>query len=375
MLVRPDQSLPLLFPLISTILALGVLSALLTQTPQKPQGEAPQMAAFSPAHTSVKAKDNPIFSAPSNADGLSLAAGNCLLQRKSETLLLYYSHGPKGLTVYSTTSTDGLTFSKENSQAILAPGGEGAWDDAGVSIFPNCIVQKTDGSYMMYYTGSKKNGTDIYHSGQIGVAFSSDLKNWVKHDKNPILTPSSEGWDSQGVFEPSVLFSGNSYGAPQSYQMWYGGSDKNLRFQIGYAESIDGINWTKPLTSPVLSYSNQPNEFDNHSIEVHSVTQIHNGFVMLYEAVQGEFPRRFAVGLAYSRDGKNWIKSKANPVLEAGGVGSWDQMGAYHPSLFLSGDAYRIYYVGLDHDYKHQIGVAELNPSVIQELHRELSEP
>lgn len=320
----------------------------------------------------VKYTNNPILETQENIDGLSLAAGNCLVDSDDEIVLFYYSHSDKGLTIFSSRSSNGTDFSSNSDEPSLEPGEMGSWDDGGVSIFPNCIVQIQDGTYLMYYTGHKL-GSDIYHSGQIGIATSTDLVNWTKSSSNPIISPSRSGWDSWAVFEPSVIYSWNNFGKPDAYRMWYGGSNTNLRFEIGYAYSDDGIEWTKHTGNPVISYSNTDLDFDGYSIEVHSVTKMGNGYVLLYEAVQNEFPSPFSVGLAYSRDGIAWKKSSLNPILEAGGVGSWDQMGAYHPALFLADDGYRIYYVGLDHAYAHRIGFAHLNPNLIWELQEELS--
>lgn len=316
----------------------------------------------------AKYTKNPILSGldeKSTWDKGNLVSGNCIIKNdKGETILFYYATKQDlGKTVVGfAKSLDGINFERtENS--VLLPGNDGDWDDGGVSVFPNCITQRSNGDYYMYYTGFKKEN-DIYHSGSIGMAISKDLVNWEKYENNPIVIPEeNKSWDSLAVFEPSVIFSGNEFGHPQSFKMWYGGSDDKMRFQIGYAESFNGYDWKKYENNPVLSYGDKENEFDRYSIEVHSVTKINNKFVILYEAIEEEFPSRFSIGLALSKDGKNWHKSKFNPVLEGGMTGEWDAMGAYHPSLVVDNDRLLIYYVGLNFKYDHQIGVAEINPN------------
>lgn len=310
----------------------------------------------------MKNESNPIFINLSSST--DFVAGNCFFKEQNKLMLLYYSKYEDSTAIFLAESSDGINFKNTYEAPILIPGDRGQWDSGGVSVFPNCIVKKYDGTYFMYYSGSLADAGDIYHSGQIGLATSANLKDWTKHNSNPILGPSEIGWDSWGVFEPSIHFSGNDYGVKDAYKMWYGGSNDQLRFKIGYAESSDGINWKKHFASPVISYSSTDNQFDSYSVEVHSVRKIHGKFIMLYEAIETEFPSPFAVGIAYSSDGINWKKSKHSPVLSQGMVGDWDQMGIYHPSLvdFL-GRTY-IYYVGLDYAFEHRIGVAEINPII-----------
>lgn len=151
--------------------------------------------------------------------------------------------------------------------------------------------------------------------------------------------------------------------------MWYGGSgwsDVNLRFKIGFAESTNGYNWTRSTNNPVLSYTDNGIDFDSYSVEVHSVSLINNKFVMFYEATKEQFSNPFSIGMAFSDDGIKWIKSKNNPILEGGMSGEWDAMGAYHPSLVSFKNKYMLYYVGLDNGFTHKIGVAELNPALLE---------
>lgn len=301
-------------------------------------------------------------------DSNNHVAGNCMVKNnQNETFLLYYSN-------YSSGSAIGLAketskgFERVSDNPVLSHGKEDEWDGGSVSIFPNCVIQRMDGTYMMYYSGTKKDAPDFYwnRSGGIGVAFSKDLINWTKYEKNPILV--SDGnipWESEGIFEPSIIFSGNEFGDVDSYKMWYGGNDKNGQMSIGYAESHDGFTWKKYQTNPVLKKSDDPNDFDGYTIEVHSVIKRNNGYLIVYEATDKKFPSHFRIGSAFSKDGKNWVKNKNNPILEEGPVGSWDSFGAYHPSLVFDNDRVIMYYVGLNNKFDHQIGKAEVNPIYI----------
>jgi len=296
-------------------------------------------------------------------------AGNCLLKNSvGETIVLYYAALPYPKTAVGLARTkDHATFVK-HAEPVLTSGPAGSWDAGGVSVFPGCITQRHDGTYWLYYSGISAGASDFYREkhGAIGVAVSSDLVHWEKREENPILRPGNSGaWDDAGVFEPSVIFTGDEYGGPGAFKMWYGGTAQSGEFAIGYAESINGVSWTKSSLNPVLKRSTDPNAFDAFAVEVHHVVRAANRYVMVYEAVERKFPARFAIGLATSRDGLRWERHASSPLLEAGPVGAWDAMGAYHPAILIEPDKVLLYYVGLDFAYRHQVGVASINPALI----------
>lgn len=311
----------------------------------------------------TKNNNNPIFY-NKKLNSSEFVAGNCFFKKNNKLMLLYYAKYNDSTAIFLANSENGINFQNVFEEPILLPGDNSSWDNGGVSVFPNCIIKKNDGTYFLYYTGSQNEKSDIYHSGKIGLAVSKDLKNWTKHNSNPILTASKNDWDSSGVFESSIYFDGNEFGKKDAYKMWYGGSDKNLRFKIGYAESPNGVEWKKYKNNPVIGYSDIKNTFDEYSIEVHSVNKIFGKYIMFYEAIEQQFPHPFSIGMASSKDGVEWKKSELNPILSSGMVGDWDQMGAYHPSLVSLNGKLFLYYVGLDYKFEHRIGVAEINPNI-----------
>ncbi len=319
----------------------------------------------------VKFPGNPVLSYGQHDPKLAAnhIAGNCVFKNEqNETLVLYYknvgySSGPVS-TVGLAKSSDNVHF-KTVQDKVLLPGKDDEWDGGSVSVHPGCIAQRKDGTYYLYYSGSAKGAPDFYYGGKggIGLAFSKDLLHWTKFEHNPILTrDQSIAWESEGVFEPSVIFSGDEYGSPSAFKMWYGGNGKEGRMSIGYAESYDGTNWAKSKANPVLSFSAKAGEFDAWTIEVHQAIKLNNEYILAYEATDTKFPSRFKIGLASSKDGLVWHKSPYNPLLEEGPVGAWDAMGAYHPAFLIDGKKILMYYVGLNAKYDHQIGIAEINP-------------
>jgi predicted GH43/DUF377 family glycosyl hydrolase len=154
--------------------------------------------------------------------------------------------------------------------------------------------------------------------------------------RNPVLDVGPPGsWDDGGVIAGSVI---NASGI---YHMWYTGNDDNIG-RIGYANSSDGITWTKYPANPVLDIGS-PASWDDYQIT--SPTVIYNGsaYEMWYTGYDGSNQR---IGYANSSDGINWTKYVANPVLDLGSFGSWDDNEINFNSVLFDGLMYHIWYSG-----------------------------
>ncbi len=145
---------------------------------------------------------------------------------------------PGPIHIHHATSVDGLIWSKDTvNNPVISPGSNGSWDD--VFVDSHCII-KVDTIYHMWYAGA--NGTYV----RIGHATSPDGVSWTKDVNNPVLRNGTfSSWDYPRVEAPNVIFENNTY------HMWYSGGDHS-NWQIGYATSVDGVNWTKHAGNPVL---------------------------------------------------------------------------------------------------------------------------
>jgi predicted GH43/DUF377 family glycosyl hydrolase len=131
----------------------------------------------------------------------------------------------------------------------------------------DCWVMKEGVTYKMWYTcGGINYPADSLLRSRLCYAESLDGLIWTKYEGNPILDVSyTEGWDSLGVETASVIIDDL---APESerYKMWYAGQYFNsYRYDLGYAISPDGINWTKH-PNPVISVGIE-SEWDNGFLE------------------------------------------------------------------------------------------------------------
>jgi hypothetical protein len=147
-----------------------------------------------------------------------------------------------------TTSTNGINWTPF-IETNLQLGDADDWD-ADIFIFRAGPVVKDSAGYKMWYMGSKGPTT------QIGLATSSDGIHWQKYNdpattdppfanSDPVLkVGSASEWDSNSVLDHWVSYSG------KGYEMWYSGGSGGVP-SIGYATSIDGINWTKHPDNPI----------------------------------------------------------------------------------------------------------------------------
>ena len=74
---------------------------------------------------------------------------------------------------------------------------------------------------------------------------------WHRLSQNPILSPQGDGWESAGTFNPTVVMHDGKY------VMLYRAQDKQGTSRLGYAESSDGVHFTRrsePVLGPDTDY-------------------------------------------------------------------------------------------------------------------------
>ena len=74
---------------------------------------------------------------------------------------------------------------------------------------------------------------------------------WNRASQTPILSPQGDGWESAGVFNPAVVMHNGKI------VMLYRAQDTHGTSRLGYAESADGIHFTRrpePVLTPEADY-------------------------------------------------------------------------------------------------------------------------
>lgn len=140
------------------------------------------------------------------------------------------------------TSTDGSVWEKQFGTWIIDVGPPGSFDDTYV--IP-CTVLFHDGLYRMWYIAARTVGPGDY-DWRIGYAWSeNDGLTWTKHPE-PVLGP-RPGHDRFLVTNHNVVFDGFGY------HLWYTTDEDTAGAgNIAYAVSPDGIEWTRYPWNPVV---------------------------------------------------------------------------------------------------------------------------
>jgi predicted GH43/DUF377 family glycosyl hydrolase/DNA-binding MarR family transcriptional regulator len=229
-------------------------------------------------------------------------------------------------------STDGLNWIK-NPGTVLVKGLSGSWEAAGVSA---PAVIKDGAIYKMWYGGIEGfSGIDAINA-RMGYATSADGINWNKYALNPVMDLGSDGsWDAGGVYPGTVLKEGDQY------KMWYTGYDfYNLR--VGLALSDDGVNWTRHISNPILTLG-AASDWDGLHVCHFSVVNVSGVYRGWFGGNDGF---NWNIGAAYSSDGINWTKDIRNPVLTWQGTG-WESHDNMDPRVIYNGTGYRMWFSGV----------------------------
>ncbi|MCB2222020.1 MAG: T9SS type A sorting domain-containing protein [Bacteroidetes bacterium] len=178
--------------------------------------------------------------------------------------------------------------------------------------------------------------------------------NWVKNENNPVLSGTPGNWN-QYARQPVVLFEDSIF------KLWYLGS-YGTNYQVGYAESEDGISWTLE-DDPVIP-SGQPGDWDRNK-GPQTVLRINDTLKMWYHASPDpNFSIDFAIGYAWSLNGLEW-NLNPEPVLEKGVTGSWDESLVYSPHVYYDGTQYHMWYSGSMNNASYdQVGYAVSNDGI-----------
>jgi predicted GH43/DUF377 family glycosyl hydrolase len=227
--------------------------------------------------------------------------------------------------IRSATSSDGLTWTKENGIRVgLGYGGQETWANT-----PETMVLP-DGTYRMYYSHERYPFGDP-EWGQILSAVSTDGIAWV--------TESGIRIDYGGAYDSLRALCPNITQLPDgTYRMYYKGHDGE-RYRILSAISNDGLTWIKEAGVRI----DIGGTYDSFEVGAPQVIEVPDGrYIMFYEGFDAPWSGRILS--AVSTDGLTWTKESGiciDPEQVPGGPYSQVYPGEI---MKLSDNQYRMYF-------------------------------
>jgi len=168
---------------------------------------------------------------------------------------------------------------------------------------------------------------------------------WHRLSEAPVIAPRGNGWESAGTFNPAVVMRGDKI------VMLYRAQDKEGTSRLGYAESADGIHFTR-RDEPVLSPT-EPYEKDG-GVEDPRLVQFGDTYYLTYT---GYNKKDAQLCLATSRDLIHWDrKGVVIPAYKGNWNVKWTKSGAIVPEKIAG--KYWMYFLGTTADNKDQAGLA-----------------
>ena len=169
--------------------------------------------------------------------------------------------------------------------------------------------------------------------------------NWKRRSATPIVSPQGKEWESAGTFNPAVIQAGDKI------VMLYRAQDAKGVSRLGYAESSDGVHFTRrpdPVFSPEADYEK------GGGVEDPRLVRFGDTYYLTYT---GYNTKDAQLCLATSRDLIHWErKGVILPAYKGNWNTGWTKSGAIVPEKI--GGRYWMYFLGTTPDKNDQMGLA-----------------
>jgi predicted GH43/DUF377 family glycosyl hydrolase len=179
----------------------------------------------------------------------------------------------------------------------------------------------------------------------LAAATTFPFGEWRRAAEAPVLSPQGATWESAGTFNPAVVRHGSKF------VMLYRAQDAAGTSRLGYAESADGIFFTRraePVLSPQADYEK------DGGVEDPRLQRFGDTYYLTYT---GYNKKDAQLCLATSQDLIHWErKGVILPAYKGNWNRGWTKSGAIVPEKI--GGKYWMYWLGTTADKTDQMGIS-----------------
>jgi predicted GH43/DUF377 family glycosyl hydrolase len=185
----------------------------------------------------------------------------------------------------------------------------------------------------------------VFQLAVFSLAAEMPFAGWHRVSNDPIISPQGDGWESAGTFNPAVIRHRGKF------VMLYRAQDRNGTSRLGYAESTDGLHFTRrsqPALSPEADYEK------DGGLEDPRLVKFGDTYYLTYT---GYNKKDAQLCLATSKDLVNWQRQGVIlPAYKGHWNVGWTKSGAIVPEK-INGK-YWMYFLGTSADKTDQMGLA-----------------
>jgi predicted GH43/DUF377 family glycosyl hydrolase len=185
----------------------------------------------------------------------------------------------------------------------------------------------------------------ILVTAALAFAASWPFGPWRRASDTPIISPRGNGWESAGTFNPAVVERDGKF------VMLYRAQDVAGTSRLGYAESSDGVHFTRrsdPVLSPEVDYEK------DGGVEDPRLVKIGGTYYLTYT---GYNKKDAQLCLATSKDLIHWErKGVILPAYKGNWNAGWTKSGAILPERIQG--KYWMYWLGTAADKTDQMGLS-----------------
>jgi len=178
---------------------------------------------------------------------------------------------------------------------------------------------------------------------------------WSKAESNPVMVHAGGVFELLAIGQPTVLPDGGTL------RLWYTAAGLDHRGRILAARSTDGgLSWRRENGGwPVLDVG-PPGSWDSFFLDTPEVVRDDAGYRLYYYGSASSSSAGAAIGLATSTDGLHFERHGDEPVLRPGPSGSWDAAWVESPAVLFdpARRLHLMWYTGIDASGLVRIGLA-----------------